>query len=290
MTTPTPPPVPMPGVFVRTVSQFGDRCLYCKQPWGLAPDGAHVFCRNCRIAPHPEKCPWCHHPWLPDAPGDVLCCSACPFGHRTREAPPEPRPASVFIAGLDLGQVQDPTALAIAETRKDEYGERVYNFRDLKRWPLGTSYPDIVQDVGDRLYPLGQGAYGDPFLILDATGCGRPVADMFAKAGLPCKLRPVIITAGHQDIKEGRYFHVSKRNLVGAVSAALQARRLHVSPKLDEAGTLVKELQNFKVKVNVATGSESFEAWRERDHDDLVLAVALSVWFGDHAMRRLWVA
>jgi hypothetical protein len=31
----------------------------------------------------------------------------------------------------------------------------------------------------------------------------------------------------------------------------------------------------------VATGHESPEAWRERDHDDLVLAVALAVWCGE---------
>jgi hypothetical protein len=31
------------------------------------------------------------------------------------------------------------------------------------------------------------------------------------------------------------------------------------------------------MKVDSATGHDSYEAWRERDHDDLALAVALSV-------------
>ena len=42
------------------------------------------------------------------------------------------------------------------------------------------------------------------------------------------------------------------------------------------------------VKVNVATGNESFEAWRERDRDDLVLATALPLWYSERAQRLLW--
>jgi hypothetical protein len=39
---------------------------------------------------------------------------------------------------------------------------------------------------------------------------------------------------------------------------------------------------NFKVKVNLATGHDSYEAWRESVHDDLVLAVALACWHGEN--------
>jgi hypothetical protein len=33
------------------------------------------------------------------------------------------------------------------------------------------------------------------------------------------------------------------------------------------------------------------DAWRQGAHDDLVLAVAIAAWLGEHAMRRLvvWV-
>jgi hypothetical protein len=34
-------------------------------------------------------------------------------------------------------------------------------------------------------------------------------------------------------------------------------------------------------KVNIATGLDSYEAWREEDHDDLVLAVAMACWCGE---------
>jgi hypothetical protein len=38
------------------------------------------------------------------------------------------------------------------------------------------------------------------------------------------------------------------------------------------------ELLNFRVKINLASGHDSYEAWREGDHDDLVLAAAMAVW------------
>lgn len=41
---------------------------------------------------------------------------------------------------------------------------------------------------------------------------------------------------------------------------------------------LVRELQNFRVKINLETAHDSYAAWREGDHDDLVLAVCLALW------------
>jgi hypothetical protein len=40
----------------------------------------------------------------------------------------------------------------------------------------------------------------------------------------------------------------------------------------------LREFDSFTVKINAETANESFESWRERDHDDLVLAVALAAW------------
>jgi hypothetical protein len=66
-----------------------------------------------------------------------------------------------------------------------------------------------------------------------------------------------------------------KRTLASTLQVLLGNRRLHVSPALAEAKTLVRELGTFSVKLT-PVGNESFEAWREADKDDLVLAVALA--------------
>jgi hypothetical protein len=39
-----------------------------------------------------------------------------------------------------------------------------------------------------------------------------------------------------------------------------------------------KELENFGAKQNEGTGHTSYEAWREGEHDDLVLAVAMAIY------------
>ena len=185
-----------------------------------------------------------------------------------------------FLFGLDLGQAQDYTALAVAHQTLRPGEPRpllVYAFRHLQRWPLGTSYPQIVADVKAKLAKV-PGAE----LVVDATGCGRAVLDMFRYGDLRASVVPVTITGGSEVTRadHGGY-HVPKRDLVSAVQATLQTKRLKIAAALPETITLTRELQAFRVKVNIATGHESFEAWRERDHDDLVLAVALAVWRGE---------
>jgi len=39
------------------------------------------------------------------------------------------------------------------------------------------------------------------------------------------------------------------------------------------------------VKVTTA-GNETFEAWRERDHDDLVLAVGIAAWVAERGVSK----
>ena len=75
---------------------------------------------------------------------------------------------------------------------------------------------------------------------------------------------------------EGRH-HVAKRQRVSVLQVLLGNRRLRVAEGLAEARTLQRELETFQVKLTAA-GNEQFESWRDRDHDDLVLAVALAAW------------
>jgi len=61
----------------------------------------------------------------------------------------------------------------------------------------------------------------------------------------------------------------------------LQTERLKVAKSLPLADILVKELLNFQVKINVNTAHDSYGAWQEGTHDDLVLACAMACWLGE---------
>jgi len=63
------------------------------------------------------------------------------------------------------------------------------------------------------------------------------------------------------------------------VQVALQTDKLKIAEALPEAGTLVRELQDFQVKITEAA-NDTYGAWREGAHDDLVLAVALALYVG----------
>jgi len=184
-----------------------------------------------------------------------------------------------FISGLDLGQTQDFSALAVLE-RSDHYNDATYQVRHLERFQLGTSYVEIVAQVTER---FSQPPLKLSNLVVDQTGVGRAVVDLLRDISPPpWYLKPITITGGHT-VGEGadRSKHVPKKDLVGCLQILLQAGRLKIAKSLPEAAILVKELENFRVKITVAA-NESFEAWRDGDHDDLVLAVALACWQGEN--------
>lgn len=188
-----------------------------------------------------------------------------------------------FIVGVDLGQAQDYTAIAVVESLPSVTPlgkvENTYHLRYLERPELGTLYPAIVQRV---IALLGTSPLSvlDP-LVVDQTGVGRAVVDMFADAGV--RPRALTITGGNAVTRESIWqVGVPKRELVGTLVALYQTGRLKTAEGLLLAPVLTKELVNFKLKVNLETGHDSYEAWRESNHDDLVLAVAMSCWWGEN--------
>jgi hypothetical protein len=78
-----------------------------------------------------------------------------------------------YLAGLDLGQTSDYTALAILERTRPKNGpnskQKFFAVRHLERFPLGTSYTTICDRVVDLFDepPLANGT-----LAIDQTGVG----------------------------------------------------------------------------------------------------------------------
>jgi hypothetical protein len=182
-----------------------------------------------------------------------------------------------WLVGLDLGQAQDYSALAaVHQTYRS--GAWHFDCRHLQRWPLGTDYCQVVLDLCNLLTqpPLRGGT-----LVVDGTGCGRPVCDLIAKQRLPGALVRCTITAGVTSGFSDGFWGVSKRELVSTLVLLLGAGRLHIAEGLPLAAVLQGEFDNFRAKVNAATGNESFEAWREGQHDDILLALILAIWYGE---------
>jgi hypothetical protein len=186
-----------------------------------------------------------------------------------------------YFVGLDLGQAQDYTALAILTRLWQAGGKPPYAVPHLQRFPLGTPYPRIVSQVLDLLCTP---QLRHSFVVADQTGVGRAVVDMLTDGmegrfvGTFC---PVTITAGHEvTLSEVGEFRVPKKELVGVLQVLLQTRWLRISQALPEASILAKELETFQVKITEAA-NEVYGAWREGQHDDLVLAVGLAAWAGE---------
>jgi hypothetical protein len=191
------------------------------------------------------------------------------------------RPA--YFCGLDLGQSHDFTALAVVERPAPDGGKAaqrppVYAVRHLERFELGTSYVAVARAVARRLEAE---ALKGCTLAIDATGVGRAVYDIFKEARLPARLHGVQITAGSAiGVGDGGFVHIAKLQLASVVQRLLQTRRLKIAEGLAEAPTLVRELDTFQVKVSPSL-NETFSSWRERDHDDLVLSLAIAAFFAE---------
>jgi hypothetical protein len=201
-----------------------------------------------------------------------------------------------YIVGVDLGQSSDPTAIAVLHhhvvpletwmTIRGTNGTNVlrqdrqecFDVRHLERLPLGTPYSQVVEHIEQLIErpPLNRGHD----LVIDESGVGRAVGDIFDDAGLlPYR---ITITSGSEAVEQdNRRWHVPKGVLISALDARLHTGELRFAATLNEANAMADELKDFRRHVGAA-GRSTYNA-RSGKHDDLVLATALAVWW---ATRR----
>ena len=198
-----------------------------------------------------------------------------------------------YVIGLDLGQAQEHSALAMIEWFPMPWPQPGtfptpphYNVRTLKRWPIGTPYRVIAEAMVkflqspplDRSYSVS---------VIDDTGVGAPVAALVINTLKHARVRGAwcvaTITDGHDVNHAGSaHWHVPKKMLVSVLQVLLQSRRLHVAAGLPDTKALTQELQSFRTKVTTVR-NDTLELWRERDYDDLVFAVALASWWAERS-------
>lgn len=191
--------------------------------------------------------------------------------------------------GVDLGQKRDPTAIVVVEELERIFGptdanslqdnvrglESVFVVRRASLCALGTPYPEVIDEVAQLVYrpELRQAQ-----IVFDATGVGVGVADMFRERydrDPRIWHRPigVTITSGTSATRR----RVSKFNLISNLIRLTQAGRLFIPDDLALRDKLTQELQDFTLKYSSA-GNVQFEADKESQHDDLVLALSYAVW------------
>jgi hypothetical protein len=199
------------------------------------------------------------------------------------------RPVDRWFVGVDLGQSTDPTAISVmnhrvlpldrwhmiekTQTRRQKKAEH-FDVRHLERLPLGMSYPQQIQRVVNLLGRSPLNALR-PKLVIDETGVGRPVGDMFDAAGLwPNR---ITITAGLDATQHGgNTWHVPKGLLISNIEAHSHSGELRIAAAANDAAALKEELKDFKRKISEA-GRTTYAA-RVGAHDDLVLSVAITLW------------
>src|SRR5215210_2754310 len=226
-----------------------------------------------------------------------------------------------YSVGVDLGQANDFTAIAVLErvvvppstalfnpvgvspSNRLVEGDIVYDLVYLKRPRLGTPYDTIAQRCADLICELEpQGAFGElgqVTLSVDGTGVGRGVVDMlrteFQRRGSSARsvpkvdFRAVSVTGSNTSLKRPErangYWSVPKKDLVFPAVAAFQQGKIRIAKGIKDRDALVHELKNYSRTTNIATGNMAFEPWRESEHDDLLFAVCLSLW-GWQTQRR----
>ena len=198
------------------------------------------------------------------------------------------------VLGVDLGLRRDWTAIAALERVTDGDDARArYDLIHLERghWEL----PELVERVaGVRAAALGRFGADSTWLVLDRTGAGEFAVGPFRDAGLDPV--PICITGGLRPTLSCRATAarrtpstvraeatVPKRDLVSVLQVLLETGRLRLAADLADLDILVGELETFRARISPA-GRDTYEAWREGDHDDTVLATALACWFGERAL------
>jgi hypothetical protein len=175
------------------------------------------------------------------------------------------------LVGLDIGQRDDFTALAVVEEETDTRALTLVALERIRHRP----YPEIAQLVADTMADLPDAA-----LLVDCTGVGRPVTDQLTALRVR-HVRINIHGGSAVSVLDDGTLSVPKRDLIAALVVAFESGRLKIAAGLPHAEALEREAAAFTMKIN-ASGHDTYNA-REGEHDDLLLAVSLPVW---HAGRR----
>ncbi len=173
------------------------------------------------------------------------------------------------ILGVDIGQASDYTALVVLEHHDAPEALNVIHLERMRHIP----YPQIVKRILDVHGALQKRGTVD--LVCDSTGVGKAVVDLLSSAN-PVR---VSIHGGVQVTGERRVFGVPKKDLAASVITAFETGVLKIAADLELGPVLAQEAMRFEARIKPNGGSELAADWREKDHDDLLLALCVAAWW-----------
>jgi hypothetical protein len=203
-----------------------------------------------------------------------------------------------FFLGLDVGQAADYSALVVLGRRVEgaspgnmdpQTWYPVYYAVMVKRFPLGTPYYEVEEEVG-RVWGLPELVATSNWCVVDKTGVGAPIVENIRmRQHIP--VQGVIITGGENVSQPApNEYTVPKSHLVTALMDLVQRKRFKVSKGVANEKEFFEQADLFGYRLNRTTGNMTYEALQERVHDDLVLAASLAVWYAErvHPWRPAW--
>jgi terminase large subunit-like protein len=185
-----------------------------------------------------------------------------------------------YVIAADLGRLHDHTAV-IGLRRGDN---DVLEVVGIERLDLGMSYPAQVRHLA--ILTKQREFSGRCILAVDATGVGAAVVDLLRPAIRPTPFYGVTITGGDTATREMRDWRVPKRDLVSAAQVGLQQRRIKLPSSSALSTVLVEELMAYQVSISSGGHDTYGNDWRQAQHDDLVLALAIGIYVADHTKPR----
>lgn len=220
---------------------------------------------------------------------------------------------AVPIIGVSLGHRHEKTAISVTERAYVPTGEHFnavdysyrrkrtileahekvmveYRVRHLERHGPPSRYKKVAERLPEIVREIGREA----LLVLDITATGRPVYALIHSVLVPALEEtrthvtyvPITVSgvAGGVTKSPDVGYLVPRRDLISAAQILFDEGQLKIAEGLELAGTLRDELLAFKPKAS--SKPDDLEGWREGKDDDLVLAVATSVWAAERFLRK----
>ena len=158
-----------------------------------------------------------------------------------------------------------------------------YRVRHLERHGPPSRYSKIAERIPEIVREIGR---SEQVLVLDITAGGRPVYQRIyqeirrtlEESRIHITYCPITVTgvAGGVSKSPDVGWLVPRRDLISATQILFDEGHLKIAEGLELANTLKDKLLAIKPKPNQKPAD--LEGWREGGDDDVVLAVATSVW------------